>query len=43
MPVKSDTVLPTVRHRCNISSIGAEFPGRNNAEMGSASSSHASA
>ena len=32
--VKSDTVLLTVRHRCNISSKGAVLPGHNHAEMG---------
>ena len=42
-PVKSDTVLPTARHRCNISSKGAVLPGRNDAEMGHANSLHASA
>ena len=42
-PVKSDTVLPTTRHRCNISSKGAVLPGRNDPEMGSANSLHASA
>ena len=31
---KSDTVLPTARHRCDISSKGAVLPGRNDAEMG---------
>ena len=31
-PVKSDTVLSTVLHRCNIFSKEAVFPGRNNAE-----------
>ena len=34
MPVKLDTVLPTVRHRCEISLKGAVLPGRNDAEMG---------
>ena len=42
-PVKSDTVLPTARHRCNISLKGAVLPGRNDAEMGPANSLHASA
>ena len=42
-PVKSDTVLPTARHRCDISSKGAVLPGRNDAEMGPANSLHASA
>ena len=37
------TVLPTARHRCNISSNGAELPKRNDAEMGPANSLHASA
>ena len=35
-PVESDTVLLTARHRCNISSIGAALPGRNDAVMGPA-------
>ena len=42
-PVKSDTVLPTARHRCDISSKGAVLLGRNDAEMGPAKSLHASA
>ena len=42
-PIKSDTVLPTARHRCDISSKGAVLPGRNDAEMGPANSLHASA
>ena len=42
-PVKSDTVLPTARHRCNISSKGAVLPRRNDAEMGPTNSLHASA
>ena len=42
-PVKSDTVLPTARHRCDISSKEAVLPGRNDAEMGPANSLHASA
>ena len=42
-PVKSDTVLPTARHRCDVSSNGAVLPGRNDAEMGPANSLHASA
>ena len=42
-PVKSDTVLPTARHRCDISSNGAVLPGRNDAEMGPTNSLHASA
>ena len=36
-------MLPTARHRCNISSNGAVLPGRNDAEMGPANSLHASA
>ena len=39
-PVKSDTVLPTARHLCDISSQEAVFPGRNDAEMGPANSLH---
>ena len=35
-PVKSNSVLPTARHRCDISSKGAELPRRNDAEMGPA-------
>ena len=42
-PVKSYTVLPTARHRCNISSKGAVLPGRNDAEMVPANSLDASA
>ena len=42
-PVKSDTVLPTARHRCDISSKEAVLSGRNDAEMGPANSLHASA
>ena len=41
--VKSDTVLPKARHRCDISSNGAVLPERNDAEMGPANSLHASA
>ena len=41
--IKSDTVLPAARHRCDISSKGAVLPGRNDAEMGPANSLHASA
>ena len=41
-PVKSDTVLPTAHHRCDISSKGAVVPGRNDAEMGPANLLHAS-
>ena len=40
-PVKSDTVLPTARHRCNISSKEAVLPWRNDAEMGPFNSLHA--
>ena len=40
--VKSNTVLSTARHRCNISSKGAVLLGRNDAEMGLANSLHAS-
>ena len=36
-------VLPTARHRCNISPKGALLPGRNDAEMRSVNSLHASA
>ena len=32
--VKSDTVLPTVRHRCDISSKEAVLPGCNDPDMG---------
>ena len=31
--VKSNTVLPTARHHCDVSSNEAVFPGRNDAEM----------
>ena len=31
--VKSDTVVPTARHRCDISWKGAVLPGRNDAEI----------
>ena len=41
-PVKSDTVLPTARHRYNVSSK-AVLPGRNDVEMGPANLLHASA
>ena len=41
-PVKSDTVLPTARHRCDISSKEAVLPGRNDSEMDPANSLHAS-
>ena len=37
------TVLPTARHRCNISSKEAVLPGHNGAEMGPANLLHASA
>ena len=40
-PVNSDTVLPTVRYRSDISKE-AMLPGRNDAEMGPANSLHAS-
>ena len=40
-PIKSDTVLPTARHRCDIFSKEAVFPGRNDAEKGPANSLHA--
>ena len=43
VPVKSDTVLPTARHRCNISSKEAVLPRRNDVEVGQANSLHASA
>ena len=42
-PVKSNTVLPTARHRCGISSKGAVLPGCNDAEIGPANLLHASA
>ena len=42
-PVKLDTVLPTARHGCDISSKGAILPWRNDEEMGPANSLHASA
>ena len=42
-PVKSGTVLPTVRHRSDISSKGAELPGRIDPKVGPANSLHASA
>ena len=35
-PVKSDTVWPTARHRCDISSKEAVLRGRNDAELGPA-------
>ena len=42
-PVKANTVLPTARHRCDISSKETVLPARNDAEMGPANSLHASA
>ena len=42
-PIKSDTVLPTTRQRCKISSKKAVLPGSNDAEMGPAKSLYASA
>ena len=42
-PVKLDTMVPTARHRCDISSKEAVLPGRNNAEMGPANLLQASA
>ena len=42
-PIKSDSVLPTARHRCDISSKDAVLPRRNDAEIGPANSLHASA
>ena len=41
--VKSDTVLPTARHRCDVSSKEAVLPGRNDAEMSPVNSLQASA
>ena len=41
-PVKSDSVSPTVRHRCDISSQEAVLPGCNDTEMGPANLLHAS-
>ena len=43
MPVKSDAALLTARHRCDVSSIGAVLPGRNDREMGPTNSLLASA
>ena len=40
-PVKSDAVLPTARHRCNISSKGAVLPARNDEDMGPTNWLHA--
>ena len=37
------SLLPTTRHRCDISWKGAVLPGRSDAEMGPANSFHASA
>ena len=37
-PSKSDTALPTARHRCDISSQGAVFPRPNDAKTGPAGS-----
>ena len=42
-PVKSETVLPTARHRCDISSKGAVLPARNDASMGPVNLLNASA
>ena len=39
--VKSNTVLPTAHHPCNISSKGSVWPGCNDADMGPANSLHA--
>ena len=36
-------MVPTTRHRCNISSNGAVLPGRSDAGMGPANTLHASA
>ena len=43
VPVKSDTVLPTTRHRCDISSKEAALPKGNDAKMDPANSLHSSA
>ena len=40
---KSDTVLPTARHRCDIFSKGTVSPGRNDAEMAPTNLLHVSA
>ena len=40
-PAKSNTVLSTTRHQCNISVKEAVLPGCNDAKMGSAKSLHA--
>ena len=42
-PVISHTVLPTAHHCCDIFSIEAVLPGRNDPEMGPDNSLHASA
>ena len=42
-PVKLDTLLPTARHRCDISSNGAVLLGRNDTEIGPVNSFHTSA
>ena len=42
-PVKSNTLLPTARHRWDLSSKVAVLSGRNEAEMDTANSLHASA
>ena len=42
-PVKSDTVLSTARHRCNIFSKRDVLLNRNDEEMGPTNSLHASA
>ena len=41
-PVKTNTVLPTACHRCDISLKGAVLPGRNEAEVGPVNSLDAS-
>ena len=38
--VKSDTVLPAARHRCDVSAIEAVLPVRNDAKMNPANSLH---
>ena len=40
-PVKSDTVLPMARHRCDISSKGTVLPPHNDVEIDPANSLHA--
>ena len=42
-PVKTDTMLPTARHRCDISSKGFVLPGRIDAKTDPANSLYASA